>query len=149
MDESLIELTRTDKVPRSGVVEWDAEQAPPPDLVGQDTVIINNPRGYTVDIATIGEALRPGGRIIIQGRGEVVPGMRGVNPDVTAILEQAVGGDLPPGYRVVEIVTDPAVPSGNPATVPRPADAMGGPFNRTTGGPVSWPNTRIVIEKVP
>lgn len=147
-DSSLVDVTRSDIQPRPGVVEIDATQPIPADLRGQDAVVINNPRGYPVDVATIGEAVRPGGRIIIQGRAEVVPGMRGINPDMNPILERALTGDLPPGYRCVEVVTLPDVRSGNPAVVPKPGDVMGGPFQRTTGPPVSWPNTRIVIERV-
>jgi hypothetical protein len=148
-DSNLIDLTRSDLQPRDGVVEWNANEPPPPTLRNQDALIINNPRGYTPNIEVVGQAVRPGGRIIIQGRAEVVPGMRPANPDMTRILKLVQRGEVPPGYRVVEVVTDPAVPVGDPATVARPPDALGGPFNRTDGGPVSWPNTRIVIEKLP
>jgi hypothetical protein len=148
VDPNLVDLTRSDIQPRPGVTEWDATGPPPPSLRGQAALKINNPRGYDIDITVVGEAIRPGGRIIIQGRAEVVPGMRPANPNMTRILRQAQAGRMPPGYRVVEIVTDPTVVAGDPATVPRPPDVMGGPFGRTQGGPVSWPNTRIVIEKL-
>jgi hypothetical protein len=148
-DASLVDVTRSDLQPRPGVVEINATQPIPAEFHGQDAVIVNNPRGYQIDVATIGEAVRPGGRIVIQGRAEVVPGMRGINPDMNPILQQAVVGEMPPGYRVVEVVTLPEVPSGNPAVVPKPGDVLGGPFQRTTGPPVSWPNTRIIIERLP
>ncbi|RSM41456.1 hypothetical protein DMA12_24350 [Amycolatopsis balhimycina DSM 5908] len=149
VDRDLVDLTRSDIRPRPGVTEWDATRPPPTSLRGQDALIINNPRGYDVDVGTVGQAIRPGGRIIIQGRAEVTPGMRGVNPNMTRILRAAEQGRLPADYRVVEIVTDPAIPSGSPEAVPRPPDVLGGPFSRTEGGAVSWPNTRIIIEKLP
>jgi hypothetical protein len=147
VDPNLVDLSRTDVNARPGVTVWDATQPPPPELQGQDTLVINNPRGYNVDIGTVGQSVRPGGRIIIQGRAEVVPGMRPANPNMTRVLEATQAG-VPSGFRVVEIVTDPTVPVGDPNVVPRPPAAMGGPFNRTAGGNVSWPNTRIVIERV-
>jgi hypothetical protein len=148
-DPSLVHVTRTDIAPRPGVVELDAEEPIPAELRNHDAVIINNPRGYDVDIATVGQAVRPGGRIVVQGRAEVAPGMRGTNPDVNRVLRAVTRGELPPGFRVVEVVTLPEVPSGNPAELPKPPDILGGPFSRTQGGPVSWPNTRIVIERIP
>lgn len=148
-DQSLVAVTRSGVQARGGIVELDATQAVPPGLRNQSAVIINNPHGYDVEIANIGEAVRPGGRIIVQGRAEVVPGMRGTNPYMNRLLRKVTQGQIPPGYRVVDVVTLSEVPSGNPAAELRPPQIMGGPFNRTTGGPVSWPNTRIVIERLP
>jgi hypothetical protein len=147
-DASLVEVTRTDVQARPGAVELDAEQPIPPEFWGQDTVIINNPRGYRVDIANIGQAVRPGGRIVIQGRAEVTPGMRGINRDMNPILQQVLEGDLPPGYRVVDVTVLPDVRGGDPTAVQKPVTIMGGPFQRTTGGPVGWPNTQIIVERI-
>jgi hypothetical protein len=146
-DPSLVDVTRTDLQPRPDAGELNAQQPIPPEYWGQDTVIINNPRGYRVDIANVGQAVRPGGHIVIQGRAEIVKGMRGVNPDMTAVYKQMTGGDLPPGYRIVEIIELPQVRGGDPTATPKPAEIMGGPFQATTGGAVGWPNTRIVIER--
>jgi hypothetical protein len=147
-EASLVNVTRTDVRARPGAAELNAQQPIPPEFWGQDAVIINNPRGYRVDIANVGQAVRPGGRIVIQGRAEVVPGMRGINPDMNPILQQVLRGDLPPGYRVVDVVVLPEVRGGDPTAVPKPPEIMGGPFQQTTGGPVGWPNTRIVIERI-
>jgi hypothetical protein len=147
-DASLVDVTRTDLQPRPGAAELNASQPIPPEHWGQDAVIINNPRGYQIDIANVGQAVRPGGRIVIQGRAAVTRGMRGINPDMNPILQQALGGDVPPGFRVVEVVVLPEVRGGDPAAVQKPGDIMGGPFQRTDGGPVGWPNTRIVIERI-
>lgn len=149
-DPGLVKVTRTDINPRPGVAKVDATHPLPTEMHGQDAVIVNNPRGYRVDIATLGSAVKPGGRIVIQGRAEVVPGMRGVNPDMTRVLQDVRAGKVPSGYRVVEVITDPTAASGDPNVVARPPHALGGPFNRTAGDrPVSWPNTRIVIERLP
>ena len=75
-DPSLVNVTRTDVRARPGAAELNAQQPIPPEFWGQDAVIINNPRGYRVDIANVGQAVRLGGRIVIQGRAEVVRGMR-------------------------------------------------------------------------
>jgi hypothetical protein len=148
-DPSLVDVTRTDINPREGVLQVDAQQPIPPEFWGQDAVLINNPRGYQVDIGNVGEAVRPGGRIVIQGRAAVERGMPGTNPDMTRVLRAVLRGELPPGYQVVEVVTVPEAPIGDPAVNPKPAEVMGGPFRRTDDtGPVSWPNTRIVIERV-
>jgi hypothetical protein len=145
VDPALIRLRRTDKRPsdpREPPREpLDAEQPIPPQLHGQDTVIVNNPRYYTVDVPTLGRALRPGGHLIIQGRAEITPGMRGTNPDATALYEQALSWrdhpeTAPRGYAVVEVVTD--------------AHVLGGPFYRTEGRPLGAPpNVRIVIRRLP
>jgi hypothetical protein len=147
-DASLVNVTRTDVQARPGAGELNAQQPIPPEFWGQDVVIINNPRGYRIDIANVGQAVRPGGRIVIQGRAEVVRGMRGINPDMNPILQQALAGDLPPGYRVVSVEMLPEVRGGDPTAVPKPPQIIGGPFQRTTGGPVGWPNTQIVIERI-
>ena len=147
-DASLVEVRRTDVRARPGAVELNAEQPIPPEFWGQDAVIINNPRGYRVDIANIGQAVRPGGRIVIQGRAEVTPGMREINPDMNPILQQVLKGDLPPGYRVVDVNVFPDVRGGDLTMVRKPATIMGGPFQRTQGGPVGWPNTQIVVERI-
>jgi hypothetical protein len=148
-DPALVNVTRTDLQPRDGVAMLDATEDIPPDCRDQDAVVINNPYGYNVDIARVGQALRPGGRLVVQGRARVAPGMRGTNRHMNELLTQVTGGDLPNGFRVVEVVTLPETPIGDSRTTPKPGDIMGGPFQQTSGGPVSWPNTRIVIERIP
>ncbi|MGR6320737.1 hypothetical protein Q2K19_22110 [Micromonospora soli] len=157
-DPGLIALTRTDLQSRPGVLELDATKPIPSALRNQDAVLVNNPYGYAVDVAVLGEALRPGGRLIVQGRAEVVPGMRGVNKYMNELLEAVEAGKIPAGYRVVSITKLPEVPSGRPlpadhpvldlsSGVRKPAQVLGGPFRATGGDPVSWPNAQIVIER--
>lgn len=148
-DRSLVDVTRTDIVPREGVGAHDATTVPGPALRGNDSLLINNPRGFDVDIAAVGQTLRPGGRMVVQGRAELAPGMRGTNGNMNRLMRVIDRNQLPPGYEVVEVVRLPETPMGPPVMTPKPADILGGPFNRTGGGPVSWPNTRITIEKTP
>ena len=44
------------------------------------------------------------------------------------ILQQVLIGDLPPGFRVVEVVELPDVRGGDPTAVPKPPEIMGGHF---------------------
>ncbi len=135
-DPDLIDLHRTDIKPRPGIDYLDAREPLPPEHIGRyDTVIINNPRGYVPEIDKIGQAVRPGGRIIVQGKGETFLGQRGINPDFQRLLERPV----PPGFRIVgeqaELLTTPR-------------SVLGSGFRRTTGGPVNPPNFRIIYERV-
>ena len=135
-DPALIDLRRTDIQPRPGVDHLDATKDLLPGHVGQyDTVIINNPRGYVPDIEKIGQAVRPGGRIIVQGKAELFPGQRGINPDFNKLLKQPA----PPGFRIVE---------GTPEQLHTPQSVLGSGFRRTTGGPVNPPNFRIIYERI-
>lgn len=138
-DAKLVEVTSSDINPtRPGVGKLDATKPVPPEMQGAyDAVIINNPRRYVPNIEDLGKALKPGGRIIIQGKGEVFPGMRGINPDFQKILEMPA----PPGYRKI-IDLPPSPTSGSPQQI------LGGPFFRTTGEPVGWPNGRVIFEKL-
>jgi hypothetical protein len=138
--EGVIEVTSTDLNPsRPGVEQLDATKPLDPQYRERfDTVLINNPRRYAPNIAELGNALRGNGRIIIQGKGEEFPGQRRINPDFQKILEMPA----PPGYRkIVDL------PPGPPGTS-RPEHILGGPFFRTTGEPVNWPNGRVIFEKV-
>jgi hypothetical protein len=135
-DPHLVEVRRTDINARPGVDHLDANQRLPQEFVGRyDTVIINNPRGYVPDIENIGQAVRPGGRIIVQGKGETYPGQRGINPDFQRLMQRPV----PPGFRIVD---------GAPEQLTRPESALGHGFHRTTGGPVNPPNFRIIYERI-
>jgi hypothetical protein len=138
-----VSLRRTDITKRPGVSELDATGPVPPELVGQfDSIIINNPRGFVPNIAELGKALGPGGRIIVQGRGRVGPPKpkeRGVNPDFQKLLDDPA----PPGFRkIVDL---------EPTMTRTPGEIMGGPFSRTdmtTGVPGQGPrpNARIIFE---
>ena len=84
-----VNLTKTDIKTRAGVTELDATKPVPPEFVGKaDTIIINNPRGYVPNVAELGKALSPGGRIIIQGTGKP-PGAIEIEPGRAEIV---VGG---------------------------------------------------------
>jgi hypothetical protein len=163
-DDSLVQVTRTDLQPRPGVRGLNANEPIPADLRGNfDAVISNNPRGYTPDVENIGDALHPGGRMIFQGKTEVQPGERGINPDFRRLMDEVAPEGAPPnpppGYSVVpempaSAASDgPEVPlriptvRGSSAEVPKPADIMGGPFNRTDGDPAGWPNARLIVAK--
>lgn len=125
-----------------GVQRLDANQPIPANMRGQfDTVVINNPRGYTPDIARVGEAIRPGGRIIVQGRGRVPTiGRRQQqwNPD----FQRLVDADPPPGWR--KIVDLPPT-----SRAEDPANVLGGPFRTTSGQeiPTERINGRIIYEQ--
>jgi hypothetical protein len=138
----LIEVTETDIAPsRPGVQPLDATKAVPPELLGKhDTILINNPRKYVPNVEELGKALKADGRIIIQGKGEVFKGQRGVNPDFQKVLAMPA----PPGYRKI-IDVEP----GPPGTPTKPEHILGGPFFRTTGEPVNYPNARVIFEKLP
>ena len=140
-EKSLVDVTPTDINPRPGAERLDATADVPPHMVGQyDTIIINNPRRYQPDIAKLGEALRPGGRIIVQGKAEAEPGQRGINPDFNKMMK----APPPPGYKKI-IDVEP----GPPTRPTQPSDIMGGPFFRTEGTPVGWPSRTSIYEKLP
>jgi hypothetical protein len=133
-DPALIDLRRTDIKTRPGVDYLNATKDLSLEHVGQyDTVIINNPRGYVPDIEKVGKALRPHGRIIVQGKGELFPGQRGINPNFNELLKRPA----PPGFRIVEA-----------EQLPSPRSVLGSGFRRTTGGPVNPPNFRIIYERI-
>lgn len=156
-EPELVQRTQTDFNPqRPGVEMLDATAEMPRHLRGQfDTVIVNNPRRFRPDIERLSDALGPGGRIVLQGRSEVPVGQRGINPDFNRLVREVEGGKLPDGLRLVPpdparpevpILKIPGVAAGPATDANRPGDIMGGPFYSTTGEPVSWPNTRVVIE---
>jgi hypothetical protein len=144
-DPNLTHVTATDVNPvRANVANLNANDDIPPDMVGRfDTVIINNPKGYTPDIQKIGKALRPGGRIIVQGRAPA-------NKDFNRVVKQATPLKQPEGYKVigseetgyVETFPDPSRPGEQSPAV------MGSGFGRTTGAGFHKPvNTRVIFEK--
>jgi hypothetical protein len=152
----LLEVTRTDvrgttppSLHSGGLQYHDATKPMPKEFVGTfDTVIINNPRGFHIDIEKLGQALRPKGRIVIQGRGRVPTiGKRKQrpNPDFQRLLTQLKKRGVPPGYRIVEDETLPPTRFTEPA-----ANILGEDFRYTTGEamPGTGPNARIVIEKI-
>lgn len=137
----LIEVTESDIAPsRPGVMRLDATKPVPPELKGKyDTVLINNPRKYVPNIEELGAALKPNGRIIVQGKAEEFAGQRGINPDFQKLLD----APAPPGFK-----KEIDVPPGPPGTT-KPEHILGGPFYRTTGEPVNYPNARIIYSKLP
>ncbi|WP_292388404.1 hypothetical protein [Methanosarcina sp. UBA5] len=140
-NEELVNVTQSDKNPsRSNVMELDAEKPLPPEMNGEyDSIMINNPRRYVPNIEKLGKALKPGGRIIVQGKGEVFKGMRGANPDFEKVLKMPA----PLGYKKIIDLS----PSGSaPIT---PDQILGGPFYSTTGEPIGWPNGRVIFGKLP
>ena len=119
----------------------------PPGFVGQfETVLVNNPRGYTPNIGELGKALKPGGRIIVQGRGRVGPdspkNRRGFNPDFQRLLDEPA----PPGYRKT---TDASEGGLAPDKGNTSKDILGGPFYSTEGDRRIHPNARVIFEKLP
>ncbi len=163
-DPNLVQVTRTDfspppdpnspegtstglgepRPPQADLPQFNAEQPPPAELAGRfDAAIINNPRGYVPNLENVAQTLRPGGNIIAQGNAPY-------NPDFTEMLNQVPpeGETTPAGLSLADR-TDMAVPRGPSTVVPKPGDVMGGPFYRTEGEPVGWPNTRVVVSSQP
>ena len=148
----LVRVTSTDKkartpatVPRGsrGLRKYDADDPIPREMVGQfDTIIVNNPYGYKPGILRLGEALRPGGRIIVQGRAPA-KGEGGANKYFAKLWKQAIQNPSSfPGYRV--IVDLLPGPPGRPG--PHPG-ILGGPFQVTGGGRQTFPNARLIFER--
>lgn len=154
IQKGLTHLTRSDyrgrgaaAISARGLVHLDATKPVPPAFAGQfDSIIINNPRGYVPNIAELGRALRPGGRIVIQGRGRIgAPSKRnrrGFNPDFQALLDNPP----PPGFRRIETRREGALPADRSNTS---QDILGGPFFKTAGDKRIHPNARIIFEKQP
>jgi hypothetical protein len=140
-DPNLIRVTETDFNPsRPGVDFLDGSKPIPPEHVGKyQTVMINNPRGYQPNVPELGRALKPGGRIIIQGKARGIPGQRGINPDFQKVIDLPE----PPGFKKI-IDLEPQPPGSE-----NPNQILGGPFHRTTGEPVNYPNARVIFEKLP
>jgi hypothetical protein len=146
-DESAVQIIRTDVAetfPIDRVVN--AEGALADDLVGSaQALIINNPYGYTPNLEELGRAVRPGGKIIIQGdrernkyfralikkgppKGFVTSGGEGFDPKV----------DLSAAAKADPDVMAEAIRR----------NIMGGPFSYTKGGDGGpRPNVRVVYEK--
>jgi hypothetical protein len=156
-----VQVTRTDYVPppdanstqpsppQARLPQFNAEQPPPAELAGRfDAAIINNPRGYVPNLENVAQTLRPGGNIIAQGNAAVSPTGQPYNPDFTGMLDQVppAGETTPAGLSLVDR-TDIAAPGGRFG--PKPGGVMGGPFNRTEGGRVGWPNSRVVVNSQP
>jgi hypothetical protein len=135
VDPNLIDLTRTDYNARPGASQLDANAPIPREMQGQfDTVFSNNPHGYQPDLGNVAGALKPGGRIIMQGRSPA-------NRDFQKVMDKVAPAEGPPnppdGMRVVEA-------SRNLES----ADIMGSNFNKTSGEPVfKGPNARLILEK--
>lgn len=127
-----------------------------------DAVMINNNFGYTIDVGKLGEALREGGLLVVQGRYQDDGGTSRPNrfykpfwDDMQQEL-QAPGSKLPPGYELMsaDSWTSPMLSTdlaGNLDPGPKPAQVIGGPFNSAdvADRPLRWPDSRIVIRKIP
>jgi hypothetical protein len=158
-DPNLVQVTRTDfspppapdltqdtpgdLPPQARLTQFNAEQPPPPELTGFDAAMINNPRGYVPDLESVAQTLRRGGNIIAQGNAPY-------NPDFTEMLDQVPppGEPTPAGLSFVDR-TAIATQRGPSTVVPKPGQVMGGPFYRTEGEPIEWPNTRVVVTSRP
>jgi hypothetical protein len=117
----LIQVTQTDLNPaRPGVSKLDATKPLPPDMHGQfDMVLINNPHGYDLrpHLPEIAKALRPDGRIIIQGQAGVFSGQKsGINPEFNQLYQDAAKAlqKANPGWNpsrgIQELPLDPTAP---------------------------------------
>jgi hypothetical protein len=146
-DTEAVVIIRTDVVERTSVDRvLDATGTLPPDLVGTaQAIFINNPYEYIPNLAELGRAVKPGGKIIIQGN-------RAANKYFRKLIEQGP----PKGFVASpEEGFDPAVDlSGTARADPaKLADIirrnmLGGPFHYTKGGPGGpTPNVRVVYEK--
>jgi hypothetical protein len=168
VDSSLIDLTRTDIVPRPGVGALNANEPIPQDMQGRfGTVLSNNPHGYSPDPANVADALRPGGRMIVQGRYPANKDFKTLMDDVAPLDETP---RPPPGMSVIPEMLDgegkgiPYRPGGLPDPSGRldaegldpspagmdadPADILGSGFNKTSGEPTfKGPNARLILEK--
>lgn len=125
---------------------FDATKTPPPALLGKmDALLINNPRGYTPNIAELGKALKPNGRIIVQGRARIGPASpkntKGFNPNFQALIDDPA----PAGFRKIIERDQGGLP---PASANTSADILGGPFYRTEGDQRVWPNARVIFERM-
>ena len=168
----LVETTRTDirgtKPPRvspRGLHKLDATKPIPKEFVGQfDTVLINNPRGFVKSKAAaqrilgeLAKALKPGGKIIVQGRGAVSRRTRGINPDFQKFLD----ADPPPGLTKTVDPDQGGLPPPAPVGHGRRSRAsdvpqeqiLGGPFSSTSGKSLTspsgrgGPNSRVIFVK--
>lgn len=146
-ESPVVSLTRTDIRAAEGIdLLYDARGPLPSQLEGAfDSVIINNPRGYVPDLAQVGKALHPGGKIIIQGN---MPR----NPNFKTILENE---SLTPKGFSREIDFAPRRDLPNPQDYPSPEayneairrNIVGGPFYRTDFSREVRPNIRIIFTK--
>jgi len=137
-EEPFVRIVRTDieeTFPIDRVVNAEKELAA--DLVeSAQAIIINNPYKYVPNLEELGKAVRPGGKIIIQGH-------EGANKFFRQLLAKG-----PPKGFVVSAQEGYNAGSLDPGTPEVQRNIMGGPFrytNKPEGGPM--PNTRVVYEK--
>jgi hypothetical protein len=146
--EPYVQVLRTD-IERTFPIDEILDAGPngklPGHLVGQfDTVIINNPKEYVPNLTELGRALRPGGRIIIQGNT--------INPEFEKAIKTA---NTPPGFkREVDFSAARDLPPEARASAEAVApNILGGEFSyttgrgRTTGETQPRPNRRIIYTK--
>jgi hypothetical protein len=143
--DDVVQIVRTDVVETFPVDRLvDAEAALADDLVGSaQAVIINNPYGFVPDLEELGRAVRPGGKIIIQGHREA-----------NKFVRRLIAKGPPKGF--VQSVDEGFDPLTLPAAVQADPDLlaevvrrsmMGGPFRQSSGAKAAQPNVRVVYEK--
>jgi hypothetical protein len=153
-----VTIVRTDVVQTFPIDRiLNAQDLLPGDLVGNfDTVIINNPRNYLPNLDQLGRALRPGGRIIIQGN-------LGRNPEFRTLVNNV---RTPPNFRREVLPEEgsfiprrdlpPEFSAQDPEAIRR--NILGGPFRYTESsgaapapgatGPGPRPNYRVVFTRI-
>jgi hypothetical protein len=143
--DDVVRIIRTDVVETFPIDRLvDAEAALADDLVGSaQAIIINNPYAYVPDLEELARAVRPGGKIIIQGHREA-----------NKFFRKLVAKGPPKGF--VQSVDEGFDPLTLPAAVQADPDLlaevirrsiMGGPFRQSSGAKTAQPNVRVVYEK--
>ena len=142
--ESVVIIVRTDVVDTFPIDRvLNAEGVLADDLVNSaQAVIINNPYNYRPNLAELGRAVRPGGKIIIQGHREANKYFRG-------LLKQGPpkGFKLSPdeGFDPVVDLTPAAKADPDVMTDAIRRNILGGPFRSTSPeGRAPQPNVRVV-----
>jgi hypothetical protein len=123
-----------------------------------DAVLINNNFGYRIDVDQLGTALREGGLLIVQGRYQDSRPNRFYQPFWDDMQQElhAPGSRLPAGYELIsaDSWTSPQLSTDAQEHLTpgeKPPQVIGGPFNSadTADRPLRWPDSRIVIRKIP
>ena len=149
----LLAVARTDKkgtaapsLDSAELQSLDANEPIPDEFIGKfDTVIINNPHGFVPDIAKLGKALRPNGRIIVQGRGRI-PTIGKKKQKYNHYFQELLEKPAPPGYELLDEEAGTLLPTRR--TEPQ-SNILGEDFRYTTGEemPGTGPNARLVYIK--
>jgi hypothetical protein len=137
-EDPTVQVVRTDINTAFPIdMQVDATKPLPEVLHGRfDTVIVNNPHGYRPSLENLAKALRPGGKIVVQGNLQR-------NADFRATVAESA---TPPGMsRTVEFMPardlPPEFDARDPAAIQ--ANIAGGPFSRTDATGEVRPNVRV------